>query len=332
MAPKKITKKINTKIYSITKAEFLSGQNIENMTHLSSNTPEIYSTNDKVLNTNEIFKYPKANEDFNWKQSFNMSPVLTVFPESCSDNDDNNTTTTNSYPVTPTTLAASPVSFTLVQHYEDVNNFKHENHENSRPITPPLEKEQATKTSNPSKRRSKRTREEYLAKFKLPINGIATRTRNRTQNTAADRTDLAEQTRRKPMNTTTGVVKSKNPNYPIPISKEEVRKKWSTDNQKIFLATYLCNGKDFAGIAQKTGKKSTEVVEYYYMFKHNKDFRAAKEMMRENQAYEEYLGSIEAEMKAMEKMAQSYAPKFSGKKKGVPGRPKRSNGKSKSKK
>ncbi|CAG8732445.1 6119_t:CDS:2, partial [Cetraspora pellucida] len=170
MAPKKI----NTKIYSITKAEFLSGQNIGNMTHLTSNTPEIYSTNDKVLNTNEIFKFPKQNEDFNWKQTFNnMPPVLTVFPESCSDNDDNNTTTTNSYPVTPTTLAASPVSFTLVQHYEDVNNFKHEN---TRPITPPLEKE-ATK----SKKRSKRTREEYLAKYKLPINGIATRTRNRTQ-------------------------------------------------------------------------------------------------------------------------------------------------------
>ncbi|CAG8791712.1 9540_t:CDS:1, partial [Cetraspora pellucida] len=103
---------------------------------------------------------------------------------------------------------------------------------------------------------------------------------------------------------------NKNPNYPIPMSKEEVRKKWSTNNQKTFLATYLCNGKDFANIAQKTGKKTTEVVEYYYMFKHNKDFRAAKEMMRENQAYEEYLGSIDAEMKAIEKMAQSYAPKF----------------------
>ncbi|CAG8722040.1 6160_t:CDS:1, partial [Dentiscutata heterogama] len=101
-----------------------------------------------------------------------------------------------------------------------------------------------------------------------------------------------------------------NPNYPIPISKEEVRKKWTTDNQKIFLATYLCNGKDFTSIAQKTGKKSSEVVEYYYMFKHDKDFRAAKEMIRENHAYEEYLGSIEAEMKAIEKMAQSYAPKF----------------------
>ncbi|KAF0514686.1 zinc finger protein [Gigaspora margarita] len=347
-----------------------------------------------------------------------MSPVLTVFPESCSDNDDNNTTTTNSYPVTPTTLAASPVPFSIVQHYEEVPtlSFKHEN----RPITPPLEKEQ-TKT----KRRNKRTREEYLAKFKLPINGIATRTRNRTQNNNTveqqgseenfrhqdtlgyfleraapipklysgsfindnlcrpikricigsnrldtedtdkhvedrlnkyneDQTTAASSNNNKNDNTSTSItttsttttstsvdtanvttnlnVKTKNPNYPIPISKEEVRKKWSTDNQKIFLATYLCNGKDFTSIAQKTGKKSSEVVEYYYMFKHDKNFRAAKEMIKENHAYEEYLGSIEAEMKAFEKMAQSYAPKFVGKKKGVPGRPKKSNGKSKSKK
>ncbi|RIB21186.1 hypothetical protein C2G38_2078961 [Gigaspora rosea] len=438
MAPKKLVQKFNANIYPLSKTEFLSGDNIEkNMTHLSNNnTPEIYST--KVLNSNEIFKYPKPNEDLNWKQSFNnISPVLTVFPESCSDNDDNNTTTTNSYPVTPTTLAASPVPFSIVQHYEDVPalSFKHEN----RPMTPPLEKE-PTKT----KRRNKRTREEYLAKFKLPINGIATRTRNRTQNNnntveqqgseenfrhqdtlgyflerAApipklysgtfindnlcrpikricigsnrldtgdadkhvedrlnkyneDQTTAVNSSNNKNDNTTTTTVdtttidttvdttvdttttttptstiadttntanstttlnvKTKNPNYPIPISKEEVRKKWSTDNQKIFLATYLCNGKDFTSIAQKTGKKSSEVVEYYYMFKHDKDFRAAKEMIRENHAYEEYLGSIEAEMKAFEKMAQSYAPKFVGKKKGVPGRPKKSNGKSKSKK
>ncbi|CAG8742175.1 7523_t:CDS:1, partial [Dentiscutata heterogama] len=152
-------------------------ENIENMTHLSSNTPEIYSTKDKVLNTNEIFKYPKQNEDLNWKQSFNISPVLTVFPESCSDNDDNNTTTTNSYPVTPTTLTASPVPFSLVQNYDEDVTALSLKHENNRPITPPLEKEQAK-----TKRRNKRTREEYLAKYKLPINGIATRTRNRTQN------------------------------------------------------------------------------------------------------------------------------------------------------
>ncbi|CAG8535119.1 14841_t:CDS:2 [Gigaspora margarita] len=340
MASKKLVQKFNANIYPLSKTEFLSGGNIENMTHLSSNnTPEIYSTKDKVLNSNEIFKYPKQNEDLNWKQSFNnMSPVLTVFPESCSDNDDNNTTTTNSYPVTPTTLAASPVPFSIVQHYEEVPtlSFKHEN----RPITPPLEKEQ-TKT----KRRNKRTREEYLAKFKLPINGIATRTRNRTQNNNTVEQQGSEENfrhqdtlgyfleRAAPIpklysgsfindnlsNVTTNLnVKTKNPNYPIPISKEEVRKKWSTDNQKIFLATYLCNGKDFTSIAQKTGKKSSEVVEYYYMFKHDKDFRAAKEMIKENHAYEEYLGSIEAEMKAFEKMAQSYAPKFVGKKKGVP--------------
>ncbi|CAG8482745.1 14791_t:CDS:1 [Cetraspora pellucida] len=98
-------------------------------------------------------------------------------------------------------------------------------------------------------------------------------------------------------------IPSKNPNYPVPPSKTAIISAWSPYQRKIFLASYLEHGKDFALIGKQVHKTTAEVVEFYYLIKHTPEFRMAKSMKKEFELYEEDLNKFDAQVKGLAKVA-----------------------------
>ncbi|CAJ0850978.1 18166_t:CDS:2, partial [Entrophospora sp. SA101] len=74
----------------------------------------------------------------------------------------------------------------------------------------------------------------------------------------------------------------------------EVLSKWSLKQQKIFLATYMKNDKDFDLIKKNLNdtKTSKEIIEFYYLVKHLPKFKSAKEIKQEFDSYNEKLKNI----------------------------------------
>ncbi|CAG8456658.1 8518_t:CDS:1 [Ambispora gerdemannii] len=86
-------------------------------------------------------------------------------------------------------------------------------------------------------------------------------------------------------------------------SKYEVLGKWSTSQRKSFLVNYLKYGKDFKHIGSVCRKSMKEVVEFYYLFKHTDDFRTAKSMRTDEDAYYARLVKIESQARTLRKTA-----------------------------
>ncbi|CAG8440066.1 351_t:CDS:1 [Funneliformis caledonium] len=104
-----------------------------------------------------------------------------------------------------------------------------------------------------------------------------------------------------------------NSNYPIPPKKNEILSMWSSIQRKLFLASYLEYGKDFAVIGKQVNKSTVQVVEFYYLIKHSPEFRKAKAMKKELELYEEDLNKVDAQIKNLAKLA--YGKKGGRKKK-----------------
>ncbi|CAH1767553.1 948_t:CDS:2, partial [Entrophospora sp. SA101] len=73
----------------------------------------------------------------------------------------------------------------------------------------------------------------------------------------------------------------------VQLSNEEVFKKWSSTEYKIFLLNYFKYGKDLSMISKKMKKKVSEMVELYYYVKYTPHFRKVVELRKEMKLYEE---------------------------------------------
>jgi len=74
----------------------------------------------------------------------------------------------------------------------------------------------------------------------------------------------------------------------------EIFSKWTLRQQKVFLATYLKNDKNFDLIKKNLNdtKTSKEIIEFYYLVKHLPKFKSAREMKQESDSYNEKLKNI----------------------------------------
>ncbi|CAJ0643693.1 8712_t:CDS:2 [Entrophospora sp. SA101] len=82
---------------------------------------------------------------------------------------------------------------------------------------------------------------------------------------------------------------------------QEVFKKWSSIEYKIFLLHYFKHGKDLSIISKKMKKKVSEVVEFYYYVKYMPHFRKVVELRKEMKLYEEGLAKLENDIKNFNK-------------------------------
>nr|CAG8626288.1 3218_t:CDS:2 [Entrophospora candida] len=87
----------------------------------------------------------------------------------------------------------------------------------------------------------------------------------------------------------------------VQLSNEEVFKKWSSTEYKIFLLNYFKYGKDLSMISKKMKKKVPEMVELYYYVKYTPHFRKVVELRKEMKLYEEGLAKLENDIKNFNK-------------------------------
>ncbi|RIA93942.1 hypothetical protein C1645_803756 [Glomus cerebriforme] len=164
----------------------------------------------------------------------------------------------------------------------------------------------------------KKSKEDIFLKFKLPVNGIATRTRSKKtipnqdppttkkklflseeekvlQRYSYKVADIPQFSRKVTLPSQKSQIinsSQKNPNYPIPKTRQQILSNWSYWDQKKFLASYLSEGKNFGQLAKILNKSTKEVVEFYYYFKMSKEFRSAKIIKKDIMGYSSKLEQI----------------------------------------
>ncbi|CAG8526162.1 9297_t:CDS:2, partial [Rhizophagus irregularis] len=184
-------------------------------------------------------------------------------------------------------------------------------------IISPLQSSPSLSTSSCYQRKSK---EEIFLKFKLPKNGIATRTRSKKsipnqdppsmikkkhhlseeektlQKYSFKVADIPPFSRKVTLPSKNSQVinnlSKKNSNYPIPKTRSQILSNWTYYDQKKFLSFYLSEGKNFGQLAKSLNKSTKEVVEFYYYFKMSKEFRTAKSIKKELVNYSSKLEQI----------------------------------------
>ncbi|CAG8501784.1 13533_t:CDS:2, partial [Ambispora leptoticha] len=165
--------------------------------------------------------------------------------------------------------------------------------------------EEEIELNEPSKRDFK---EEILGRRRL--SGPATRLRGHRYNEDNDKEREYYEARAAPIPELEGYYppKSKTTNdtrveLKTSPSKYEVLAKWSTAQRKSFLVNYLKYGKNFKHIGLVCKKSMKEVVEFYYLFKHTDEFRIAKSMRTDEDAYYARLMKIENQARTLKKTA-----------------------------
>ncbi|CAB4475325.1 hypothetical protein RhiirA5_501863 [Rhizophagus irregularis] len=166
----------------------------------------------------------------------------------------------------------------------------------------------------------RKSKEEIFLKFKLPKNGIATRTRSKKsipnqdppsmikkkhhlseeektlQKYSFKVADIPPFSRKVTLPSKNSQVinnlSKKNSNYPIPKTRSQILSNWTYYDQKKFLSFYLSEGKNFGQLAKSLNKSTKEVVEFYYYFKMSKEFRTAKSIKKELVNYSSKLEQI----------------------------------------
>lgn len=166
----------------------------------------------------------------------------------------------------------------------------------------------------------RKSKEEIFLKFKLPKNGIATRTRSKKSTPNQDPpsmikkkyhlseeeknlqkysfkvADIPPFSRKVTLPSKNSQVinnlSKKNSNYPIPKTRSQILSNWTYYDQKKFLSFYLSEGKNFGQLAKSLNKSTKEVVEFYYYFKMSKEFRTAKSIKKELMNYSSKLEQI----------------------------------------
>ncbi|GBB95673.1 hypothetical protein RclHR1_02590018 [Rhizophagus clarus] len=165
----------------------------------------------------------------------------------------------------------------------------------------------------------RKSKEEIFLKFKLPKNGIATRTRSKKsipnqdhppsikkkyhlseeekilQKYSFKTADIPPFSRKVTLpsqNSQTSNSSQKNSNYPIPKTRSQILSNWTYHDQKKFLSFYLSEGKNFGQLAKSLNKSTKDVVEFYYYFKMSKEFRMAKSIKKELLNYSAKLDQI----------------------------------------
>jgi hypothetical protein len=173
-------------------------------------------------------------------------------------------------------------------------------------------------TETAKKGYQRKSKEEIFLKFKLPKNGIATRTRSKKsipnqdppsvkkkhhlseeekvlQKYSFKVADIPPFSRKVTLPSNNSQVNNnllKNSNYPIPKSRSQILSNWTYHDQKKFLSFYLSEGKNFGQLAKSLNKSTKEVVEFYYYFKMSKEFRTAKSIKKDLLNYSAKLDHI----------------------------------------